>query len=1265
MIKTSFLASRTLRVANTVKVQTQPLQLSTKKSQLDLVKMSTSIKSLTTKSIKLPNLFNRDVKLTQIVNRVMQSIRPDVFTTSLAPSYVLSTDKLPINQRQNNEIKQTLKKFSAVESEIGISSEKPQVILLSSFVPLYRQDQGNTTVTAAGKLLDIYSQVQQLKQENIASVLRDASNAVDTMALRDKFLNSVVDLRTAVGSVLTTVKKINELKEKFDLRHSTYDVDVAKVSNLHIANFIGASRTSYTDRAKELDGIIKNYDIGDVLVSFGFDKTNVTNVFSSTKMWMQLLIELKYLLSKHSLHLLSLSKNQYFVDASSCRLTVPWQERVSLNPGVNIFDVRALVSSNASQLSQTLYSLTQAFASLYLGTKPVDLKQKVSLQATLLSRELKYSEVLSQPVVNSLLQEQYQYKVNDVGNIAMFDNVIGKFGNDIADVPLNIDKSLSNLSLTVADKAILNFEEKYVNGDNGTLIPGSVYFCDSILDSESIDFDTKNLETFIDRLDSSFKNFNSFTAKFNLLSFEDESSFMPSISNARKLFDDLAKQLIDVSTGVVRQTVAVDKLGSLFQFTATSASSASRLKSLLFIIAMCKMEKVSGQTNSQLIDACINEINSIVSNGVTNTLIPPQSRLMSVTQAEISQLLRSDVGLMGMLLSFLAKVKDAFYRDNRTVFEGKTRYTGVNDTVVLSLALDLFVNTVGLFCNQTFGAKHVGQGSSEKNNVSYVIYRVNTNMAQTLSAVEYRIDNESVLIKQAIYSIFNTLQGLRDSAVDVVNTLNSKENVAQRASIASVIGEDKLRVLYTEQQAQLVNSMVSDLMMKLQKASKTIRSQGQDLQIFDENMLLSRTKQALLGWAKDPAFSTDKAFNKKLISVGVPVGFVENIRQTINVNGASSYSFKDYQNDIINVCVFKTDMRYQDIIFKPQKFLFELSRFVVTVDDMLPEFTNFDDFVSKVMMRDFASTFNSKLLEVQSLVSTDAQALAFNDVSYSFLSDSQKRKIVENHVISFLLESYIFALSGLSVSERCFEMELHTESMIANDLARALVDLNLKKTLESTKKIDLLQKLKPLFFASITPRVEKSVATSVLKPTSASLTMRAPAVKKKQSTIRLPFINEEAVLKSVSTNPYKAPVKTEQKIPQNPASQPVSSPTLSEQQIKNFPPRAMKKALNQLTTIDDFSKMLSTYSDGLAVSRKMLTPKLFDRVLHVIVDPDDFVVDQDKTLRTPQGRELLNQLIGVNELIRVGDEVRSRDKGAGDSSFDKYFVTIELEEGKK
>jgi hypothetical protein len=93
--------------------------------------------------------------------------------------------------------------------------------------------------------------------------------------------------------------------------------------------------------------------------------------------------------------------------------------------------------------------------------------------------------------------------------------------------------------------------------------------------------------------------------------------------------------------------------------------------------------------------------------------------------------------------------------------------------------------------------------------------------------------------------------------------------------------------------------------------------------------------------------------------------------------------------------------------------------------------------------------------------------------------------------------------------------------------------------------------------------------------------------------------------------------------------------------------------------------MLSTYSDGLAVSRKMLTPKLFDRVLHVIVDPDDFVVDQDKTLRTPQGRELLNQLIGVNELIRVGDEVRSRDKGAGDSSFDKYFVTIELEEGKK
>lgn len=94
-------------------------------------------------------------------------------------------------------------------------------------------------------------------------------------------------------------------------------------------------------------------------------------------------------------------------------------------------------------------------------------------------------------------------------------------------------------------------------------------------------------------------------------------------------------------------------------------------------------------------------------------------------------------------------------------------------------------------------------------------------------------------------------------------------------------------------------------------------------------------------------------------------------------------------------------------------------------------------------------------------------------------------------------------------------------------------------------------------------------------------------------------------------------------------------------------------------TMKSFLKTETFLMDPNVLKRRLVYPKKFDRVFHVIVDPDDFLVDTTYTSQT-----VLNNAVSSNILTKDGNVYRSRDTTSSDTTFCEYFFSIEPYEYK-
>lgn len=172
------------------------------------------------------------------------------------------------------------------------------------------------------------------------------------------------------------------------------------------------------------------------------------------------------------------------------------------------------------------------------------------------------------------------------------------------------------------------------------------------------------------------------------------------------------------------------------------------------------------------------------------------------------------------------------------------------------------------------------------------------------------------------------------------------------------------------------------------------------------NMLLMLKQQKYL-------YKNDASQNIKLITFGVPNGFSKQMSDRIERDKINSKTFVEKEFDVIKVNLYKRDIRYDDIVFKPKTFLFDLSLYpseynlYPTID---PDGKWFD-FVQDMYLRDYENPLTKNNVGYFDIESNE---------KYSFLSSDDKKQLLINHFESIFLNMYISYITGFKLSEDVF-----------------------------------------------------------------------------------------------------------------------------------------------------------------------------------------------------------------------------------------------------
>jgi hypothetical protein len=598
-------------------------------------------------------------------------------------------------------------------------------------------------------------------------------------------------------------------------------------------------------------------------------------------------------------------------------------------------------------------------------------------------------------------------------------------------------------------------------------------------------------------------------------------------------------------------------------------------------------------------------------------------------------------------------------------------------------------------------------GNITSSTVNYIISTNSINHKNSINEVMQRVNGEDARVQQLVLTVTNTLSTLKASLAGVSNYLNSSDVNSKMLEIYGILNNDNqmMQMLFSEQQIMLLAASVQNLLAATSETSGTKQPSSpsdannfEEITILDESQISQATHDAVLGYLGQDEFASNRGTNKRILSVGIPLGFTQRIKQKVNIQKQGRASFENRRNDIVNVCVYKVDMINSDIVYKPLKFMFELSRFPVKVSTSqwlpIPQKPSLSDIVNSIPTLNFSqnvdistSTAITNGIEYASSVVAGADGIknarvAFDDDSYSFLTVNQKASILNNHIVSQLLEAYIHLMTGLSVAESDFDM---VDSMQPVD--QTLVKTLLEHSMQHVSDVVKQKSTSTQSQSNVTGGVMFS--TTNVRPTATSILQGSVSpLSITQSQLSNPSgiagnVSLSSRLKNIQS--ANVPIKTLQQVT---VTGNVGN-NLSTISSRNAPVVA-----ETLRTISSLSNTMSTISSPLAMNQKLINPKQFDRIFNVVVDPTAFDIDVARTTATPFGRQALNLMIkngdvvpatendvalssttqiGTNQITPGGRsfiqnrsspnvnswKYRDRDTNQGDVTADKYFITIE------
>jgi len=121
------------------------------------------------------------------------------------------------------------------------------------------------------------------------------------------------------------------------------------------------------------------------------------------------------------------------------------------------------------------------------------------------------------------------------------------------------------------------------------------------------------------------------------------------------------------------------------------------------------------------------------------------------------------------------------------------------------------------------------------------------------------------------------------------------------------------------------------------------------------------------------------------------------------------------------------------------------------------------------------------------------------------------------------------------------------------------------------------------------------------------------------------------------------------------------------QQAARAKAKAIAAAAAAAAAAADLAKKKTVYVDHTVAGKYMMSPKLFERVFFVHVDPDEFEIDHVETFKSETGRSTFAQLQQAGEIVtvseRVGNSTRDSFKLRDHTTekqmiFEKFFIVV-------
>ena len=495
--------------------------------------------------------------------------------------------------------------------------------------------------------------------------------------------------------------------------------------------------------------------------------------------------------------------------------------------------------------------------------------------------------------------------------------------------------------------------------------------------------------------------------------------------------DDIAEKQIKLDAAIVNLPIAYDKAKERDLSPNTSTGRDNPIWEAYYKI----LDKISE------LKSAIAELTKSMENApvyiAEETLLEYYRQARNTTSGTFTST------LLDTYETLISSAKSRITKETKfTTTRGLTNFGQLDEFGVLSFIVECYVMLASQISFKTLKDKSGGiRFPTMTSSINLLKNDLNSILSETIDSDLSFIDSQGVV---ATLLKCSKNEQLYQDSLTYLNAFSSSMDAAKnniKLSVANLLNDAKRKkVLDTTTGREMLESLTSQQLI-YRRALLDRYAPNINLGYLPARVAYSADESSALDFIlSSPPLSERSSENSRIVFSGVPAGTINTNRRYTNKSiGNVKYS------GMIEFTLHHHDHEFEDLIFKEKIFLFDPQLYATP--SSFDGYLNVKSSASSDPVLNLAKRMRFTLYDRNGSQVLDYNSLKSNE-RYKDLKSSQKDEIIKNTLLSYLLESYTFKLSGMLFDE---SISLQIDDTISNSgyaaiggtAAQALPDLKL------------------------------------------------------------------------------------------------------------------------------------------------------------------------------------------------------------------------------